>query len=51
MDRDDRDPIFVDDSGSHVLCFDSCDRFLDGCRDCDKVRQYGAGAGRPAQVA
>lgn len=48
MDRDGIDPIFADEVDSHILCFDSCDRFMDGCRDCDKIKQHGAG---PQKIA
>ncbi len=44
MDRDERDPIFIADASSKTLCFDTCDRFADGCRDCDRLKQYGQGS-------
>jgi hypothetical protein len=51
MDRDGIDPIFNDEVGSQILCFDSCDRFMDGCRDCDKIKQHGVGGTKTAPMA
>lgn len=33
------DPIFSDDEGIGVLCFDTCERFGEGCRGCERVKQ------------
>ena len=37
MEREWVDPIFSEDE-SGVLCFDICDRFLEGSRDCERVK-------------
>ncbi len=39
MEREWVDPIFSDDDNGGTLCFDSCDRFGEGCRNCERVRQ------------
>lgn len=37
MDRDERDPIFMDEGGFHPFCFDTCDRFGLDCRHCERL--------------
>ncbi len=40
-DREERNSVFVDETGAGFLCFDSCDKFGAGCSTCDRVQQGG----------
>jgi hypothetical protein len=44
MEREWVDPIFSDDDSNGSLCFDSCDHFGEGCRNCERVREARANA-------